>query len=316
MFEFFAVALLISFMITGATAMNTIAAFAMVLLPPIAYVVIKKRRIADRLTEKERQLEEALRRAEAANEAKTRFLANMSHELRTPLNAVIGFSETLQHEPWGPLGDPRYREYASHVHSAGRHLLEIVNDVLDMAKVEAGKTELHEEEIDITSLFEECRRILRPQSEDEGARLRVEVDDRHTVRVDVLRLKQALINILTNAVRHTPPGGHIVVRCARSHAGVLAIQIRDTGEGIAPQDLEKVLQPFEQTPRENSRTGGTGLGLPIAKALVELHGGTLNIDSVLGQGTTVSIELPASRVVSGSSARSFEDKSLPASKVA
>jgi signal transduction histidine kinase len=237
--------------------------------------------------------EKALReRAEAADRAKSVFLATMSHELRTPLNAVIGFSEVIERETFGPVA-PRYREYSGLILKSGRHLLKIINDMLDIAKLQSGKTELRLEAVDAASSMDEAATILSGQAKEMGVSLRCEPDpDLPRVQADPTRLDQILINLVSNAVKYTPSGGSVTMQAYRAPQG-LTIEIADTGIGIAAEDLPMVLEPFGRvaTAMTNPREG-TGLGLPLAKNLVELHGGVFEIESLPGRGTTVRVTLP------------------------
>jgi signal transduction histidine kinase len=237
--------------------------------------------------------------AEGANRAKSAFLAHVSHELRTPLNAIIGFSEILRAEPQGPLGSDRYRDYVGDIHSSGNHLLKLVNDLLDMAKAEAGRLEIREDVVDMQEVVQACAALLAPFCKSAGVELWLKVNaaDR-CLRGDEVRLRQILLNLLNNAVKFTPSGGRVSLVVGWNEDNALEIEVSDTGIGIAPDDLGKVLQPFGQAGDIMTRKHqGTGLGLPLTKALVELHGGVLQISSALGQGTTVHIDFPPQRTV-------------------
>ena len=235
--------------------------------------------------------------AEAANRAKSRFLANMSHELRTPLNAIIGFSEVIQMEMFGPIS-PRYQNYASDIRNSGTHLLDLINEILDLSKLEAGRLELHEEEVDLPTTIDSCISLIASQARDAKLQVSQSVDrDVVTIRADDRRLRQILINLLSNAVKFTPEGGKIRVSARRKTEG-LELSVSDTGIGIAPENIPAALMAFGQIDSALSRKHeGTGLGLPLAKHLVELHGGTLTISSKENVGTTVTILLPAERIV-------------------
>ena len=241
----------------------------------------------------------AKEQADLANRAKTEFLANMSHELRTPLNAVIGFSEIIMKEMFGPAGRPEYVEYAHDIHDSGRLLLELINDILDMSKIEAGKKELQDSVIDIGRVMLSSVRLVHPRAE--LGRVAIEVDlppDLPTVRAEELSMKQIITNLLTNAVKFTPEGGKVVLSAGVEADGWMAMTVTDTGIGIAPQDMDKALAPFGQIESSlSNKTQGTGLGLPLAQALVQLHGGSLDLESVPGSGTTATIRLPADRVI-------------------
>jgi two-component system cell cycle sensor histidine kinase PleC len=249
------------------------------------------------LRETVRELEEARIAAEELSRVKSQFLANMSHELRTPLNAIIGFSEVIRDARMGPV-DARYRDYARDIHNSGDHLLRLINDVLDLAKVEAGRLELHEEPLDLCKLFLDCNRLIADRlvagrlefaSTLPGAPPQVVGDE--------LRLKQILLNLLSNAIKFTPPGGRIRLSAAVIAEG-LAIAVADTGIGMEPNEIAIALEPFRQVDGAFARRfEGTGLGLPLAERLAELHGGRLAITSTKGSGTVATLYLPARRVL-------------------
>src|SRR5258706_605964 len=236
--------------------------------------------------------------AEAANRAKSEFLANMSHELRTPLNAIIGFSEIIKNEMLGPVQNNRYLGYAGNIHDSGTHLLGLINEVLDMAKLEAGQVELRDDNVDVGILTEACLRLVEPQARHAKVELSVSLEaGLPRIRVDDRRIRQAVVNLLSNAVKFPPEGGRAVVAGVR-RAGGVAISVSDSGIGMSAEQIPIAVEAFGQIDSALSRKyEGTGLGLPIAKHLVELHGGTLTIESTVGVGTTVTIELPPERVV-------------------
>jgi cell cycle sensor histidine kinase DivJ len=245
----------------------------------------------------ERELIEARDLSEEANRAKSRFLANMSHELRTPLNAIIGFSEVMTHEMFGPLGVPRYLEYSRLIHESGNHLLELINGVLDMSKIEAGKFDLSEEVFDLNAVAEAAVRFLKLPAERAGVALKTAIP-RETAFIfaDKRAVKQILVNLLSNGVKFTPRGGDVSVRASLDSRGV-EIVVQDSGVGIPEKDLIRLGQPFEQVEGEHTRKKeGTGLGLSLVKALAAMHGGEASIESTLGVGTTVRVRLPFAAV--------------------
>ena len=235
-------------------------------------------------------------RAESANRAKSEFLANMSHELRTPLNAINGFSEMMVAEMFGPLGDKRYASYVQDILNSGQHLLALINDVLDMSKIEAGKMNLRFEPVRLDELAEDAVRLIKNRAETAGLGVVIEVPLLPDVEGDYRALKQVLLNLLSNAVKFTPRGGRIILKAESRHDSMgdrVKISVRDTGIGIAPHDLARLARPFEQIESQQSKTQqGTGLGLALSKSLIEMHGGMLEIESQPGVGTTVSFLLP------------------------
>ena len=251
------------------------------------------------LQAREQELSDALATAREASRAKSNFLALMSHELRTPLNAIIGFSEVLGGEMFGALGNGRYRDYAHDIHGAGRHLLALINDILDLSKAEAGKFELNCEEIAPKDLIGECMKLMRGRAMEARLSLTSGADgDIPSLNADRLRVKQILLNLLSNAVKFTPQGGAVRISAERSHEGGLMLSVSDTGIGIAPEFIQAALEPFRQIASPFARnTEGTGLGLALAKALVEIHGGTLELESALNLGTTARLVFPAERVI-------------------
>ncbi|WP_448189422.1 ATP-binding protein [Azospirillum sp. sgz301742] len=249
--------------------------------------------------QKEAELLAAKSQAEMANRAKSEFLANMSHELRTPLNAIIGFSEVLDSEFFGQLND-RQKACAKDIHDSGKHLLDIVNAVLDMSKIEAGRYELSEEPLDPYEAVAQCLMMVRERAQDAGVDLGNALPDAlrlPIVNVDRRAFKQVVLNLLSNAVKFTPEGGSITVSGRVAEDGSLAISVTDTGIGIAPEFLAHLFEPFRQADTSSSRRyEGTGLGLSISKNFMELHGGTLTCMSEVGGGTTMTLRLPADRV--------------------
>jgi signal transduction histidine kinase len=241
--------------------------------------------------------------AEAANRAKTEFLANMSHELRTPLNAIIGFSQ-LMTNPIQATNAERVTAYAKDIHTAGEHLLHEVNRILDLAKIEAGRAELHEEWFSPAAAAEVPVSFVRPQADGVGQTLDVSMPETlPELYADQQYFKQILINLLSNAVKFTPRGGVVTLAAAVASDGWLNVSVSDTGIGIAEEDVWKALVPFAQVSSDLSRKyEGTGLGLPLSKGFVEMHGGTLKIDSEPGRGTTVTVRFPPDRTRSVSPA--------------
>ena len=246
----------------------------------------------------EKGLHAARQQAETANRAKSEFLANMSHELRTPLNAILGFSEVLMNEIMGPIGNPAYKEYAGDINESGRHLLEVIGDILDISKIEASRVELVEEEIVPDRLAEKALRLIRERAEEAEITLRLLAQPDLPLLIGDERLvKQAVLNLLANSVKFTPAGGEVELCLKEDADGSLIISVRDNGIGIAEADLAHALAPFGQVESTLSRNyQGTGLGLPLAKSFVELHGGEMEIHSVPDEGTDVILRFPASRV--------------------
>jgi signal transduction histidine kinase len=245
----------------------------------------------------EETMAQAWAQADLANRAKGDFLANMSHELRTPLNAIIGFSEILSGQHLGPLKNARYLEYSSDIHSSGLHLLSIINDVLDMSKIEAGKLDILEEEIDIRRLLAGSVRMVRERARKQQIDLIIVADDPdHGILADERAMKQCLLNLLSNAVKFSNPGGQVTIEARIDTENRTVLTVTDQGIGMTAEDQERALQPFGQAHNATTRTfGGTGLGLPITQGLVEAHGGTLVIISRPGDGTSVTVTLPSER---------------------
>jgi two-component system cell cycle sensor histidine kinase PleC len=238
-----------------------------------------------------RSFEEQKRRAEDASRAKSAFLANMSHELRTPLNAVIGFSEIMSTQLFGPLGDERYVSYAKDIHASGQLLLDLINDVLDMAKIEAGKLNLSPRPLDPLDAVEQAVRLVRRRAEEKGLQLLVDAPDLPEIEADHRAVKQMLLNLLSNAVKFTEKGG-ILVEARATRTGI-SLRVIDTGRGIPKEHLHRLARPFEQVESDQAREQpGTGLGLALTKSLAEMHGGRLELESQEGRGTVVTIYLP------------------------
>jgi two-component system, cell cycle sensor histidine kinase PleC len=231
-------------------------------------------------------------RAEEANQAKSKFLANMSHELRTPLNAIIGFSEIMESGMFGPLGAEKYQEYCSDIRDSGQYLLDVINDVLDMSKIEAGRIRLDFEDLELDTLLNESMRVISAKAQEKQLELTAKIAPELTLRADRRALKQIAINLLSNAVKFTPGGGRVTVH-GRATDHCIVLGIADTGIGIAKDALAKLGRPFEQVESQLTKSHqGSGLGLAIAKSLVELHGGRMRIRSTLGKGTMVVVNLP------------------------
>ncbi|HEX5279838.1 MAG TPA: HAMP domain-containing sensor histidine kinase [Micropepsaceae bacterium] len=255
---------------------------------------------AQKLVEEKNWLvSESLAEAMRANKSRGEFLATMSHELRTPLNAIIGFSDIISRELFGPIRNSKYTEYARDIHESGAHLLSIINDLLDLAKAESGKLELSETEFDAAETLRASMRMCQMRATESGVRL-VFGGVSHEVRIiaDERMLLQVFSNLITNAIKFTPEGGTVRMQVSGEPENGVAFRIGDTGIGIAPENLERVLRPFEQVETSYSRRhGGVGLGLPYAKRLTELHGGALEIESQIGKGTTITVRLPSWRLV-------------------
>jgi two-component system, cell cycle sensor histidine kinase PleC len=231
-------------------------------------------------------------RAEAANRSKSEFLANMSHELRTPLNAIIGFSEIMQAQMFGPIGSDKYSEYSRDIHRSGQFLLDVINDILDMSKIEAGRMQLEPETMQMDGVLDEVMRLIGPRAYEGRVSVERDVPNGLSLFADKRAFKQVLINLLSNAVKFTPEGGKVTIS-ARPAEGYMAISIVDTGIGIPPRDIEKLGRPFEQVENQFTKSkGGSGLGLAISKSFAEIHGGTLTIKSTVGAGTEVTVSFP------------------------
>jgi signal transduction histidine kinase len=235
--------------------------------------------------------------AEVASRSKGEFLANMSHELRTPLNAIIGFSEIMDRATFGPIGNDRYKGYVRDIIRSSRHLLGIINDILETAKLDAGKLDLDEEEFDLTEEARDTVQLLAEQAAQAQVRLSVRADARLPhLQGDRRRIRQIILNLVSNALKFTPAEGRVAIELAHRPSGEIVLSVVDTGIGIAAEDVPIVLAPFGQVEGSLNRCHeGTGLGLPLSKALAELHGGTLSIDSAPGQGTRVTVVFPPTR---------------------
>jgi len=241
--------------------------------------------------------DEARMRAEEANLAKSRFLATMSHELRTPLNAILGFSEIMRGEILGPHSNPTYKEYANDIHESGQHLLTLINEILDISRIEAGRYELNEAPIKLTDIVEDCHRLMRVRAENKGLKI-VESfeDDMPKLWADERAVRQICLNLLSNAIKFTPSGGTVTLKIARTKTGGQMLGVKDTGPGIPEDEIPRVLRSFGQgSLAHETAEGGTGLGLPITKGLTELHDGNFELKSKLRYGTDVTISFPRSR---------------------
>jgi signal transduction histidine kinase len=243
--------------------------------------------------------ERLLSRSEAANRAKNDFLAIMSHELRTPLNAIIGFSEIIANQMFGPVGQEKYADYAGDIRSSGTHLLSIINDILDISKAEAGKLSLDEEPIDPVEALNRSVHMFRQRASEIGVELTFRVrDDIPWIIADPRLFNQVAINLTSNALKFTPEGGRVWIEIGFDDKGNLALTIKDTGIGIKPDDVQRIFEPFVQVENAMSRTHqGTGLGLPLVRKIMGLHGGSIELDSMVGEGTTATATFPKNRFV-------------------
>ena len=252
------------------------------------------------LAEAKSNSDEARRRAEAANKAKSRFLATMSHELRTPLNAILGFSEVMNNQIMGPLENPTYREYTQNIHSSGSHLLNLINEILDLSRIEAGRYELQENAVNTCNILDDCQSLLKLRAETKGLNL---IEDYGAglphVWADERAVRQICLNLLSNAIKFTPRGGSVTLTAHMADDGSQLIRFTDTGPGIPEDELPKVMESFGQgSLAHQTAEGGTGLGLPIVKSLIELHGGRFELESKPREGTVATIYLPKQRVMS------------------
>jgi signal transduction histidine kinase len=268
-----------------------------------SFVEIVRARFESRSLEN-RLLKESLAESDRSNRAKSRFLANMSHELRTPLNAVIGFSEVIRDQTLGADAVVQYRDYAGHIHEAGEHLLRIINDVLDISKIEAGKLELHEGEVDVAEAVDAAVRFVRQAAAEGGLTIVTAVpDDLPMLLADELRVKQILLNLMSNAVKFTHPRGTVTIGAGPRAEG-MALWVRDTGIGMSSEEVVTAAEPFRQAEHALSRAHqGAGLGLSLVEGFARLHGGSMEIVSAPAQGTTVTVIFPAKRIVPSKTAR-------------
>mgnify|MGYP003627209617 FL=1 len=251
------------------------------------------------------QVIDARDKAELANASKSEFLANMSHELRTPLNAIIGFSEIINDELFGPLENEQYKEYVGDIHSSSRHLLSLINDILDLSKIEANRFELDDDELDLASLFDSCASMIRHRAAENMVSFEVSVaPGMPLVIADKRAMRQMVLNLVSNAVKFTPEKGTVRLSAFVEPDGWVVLQVSDTGIGIAKDDMSKALEPFRQISTDETvySAEGTGLGLPLTVALARLHDATFVINSVPGEGTTITLRLPHDRVVQAAAA--------------
>jgi signal transduction histidine kinase len=252
----------------------------------------------------EAELRAAKDQAEQASRAKSAFLNTISHELRTPLNAVLGFAEVLRDQLFGPLGNARYNDYVRDIHKSGSHLLDIINDILDLTRIESGHLALAEQVIDVSDVINESERMMADVARERRIAIEIALPaPSFEIDADPRRLKQILTNLLSNAIKFSPEGSRVAVSAARSVDGTCELVVADRGIGMSAPDLNRALRPFEQVDNALARRfEGTGLGLTLTKSLTELHGGTLSIESAPGKGTTVTVRLPAARVIQNAAA--------------
>jgi len=252
-----------------------------------------------RLEEARAFSEDARKRAEEANLAKSRFLATMSHELRTPLNAILGFSEVMKSEAFGPLENPTYKEYALDIHDSGNHLLNLINEILDLSRIEAERYELHESTVKLAHIADDCKHLISMRARTKDIELElIEEDFLSSIWVDERAIRQVVLNLLSNAIKFTPPKGKVTMTVGQTSEGGQFVAVRDTGPGIPEDEIDKVLKPFGQgSLAYETAEGGTGLGLPICQKLVAIHGGSFSLKSELRQGTVVRFEIPSKRVM-------------------
>ena len=247
----------------------------------------------------EEELIAARRDAERASSAKSDFLAKISHEIRTPLNAIIGFSEVMTEERFGPIGNDRYRQYLKDIHASGAHLISLINDLLDLSKIEAGKLDLTFASVALNDLTQQCVAIMQPQANRERVIIRTSLSPRlPQVMADARSVRQIVLNLLSNSIKFTVAGGQVIVSTAITDTGEVALRVRDTGIGMSEKDLATALEPFRQVATATrARPGGTGLGLPLTKALAEANHATFHIKSTPNEGTLVEITFPGARLL-------------------
>jgi two-component system cell cycle sensor histidine kinase PleC len=282
----------------GGTLYYIMAALCVVVMAMVAGIVLNINKMGEQNITLSRAQSGLVERLTRANAAKSEFLANMSHELRTPLNAIIGFSDVMRQELIGPVGTPAYKGYLDDIHFSGNHLLSLINDILDLSKIEAGKFELQDSDFDFCDLIEETGRLIRVRAIEDDIRIVNDVPPGVVVRADHRALRQVAVNLATNAVKFTPPGGVVRAWFKIDAQGNPCFMLSDTGRGIHPDDLERIFESFGQGRHDHAvKERGTGLGLPIVRGLIRAHGGDVALVSEMGKGTTVSVMLPASRLV-------------------
>jgi signal transduction histidine kinase len=241
----------------------------------------------------------ARRQAERASSAKSEFLAKISHEIRTPLNAIIGFAEVMMEERLGPIGNDRYREYLKDIHNSGEHLVSLINDLLDLSKIEAGKLDLNFSSVDLNEIASQSMALMQPQANRERIIIRTALStDLPPVVADARSIRQIVLNLLSNSIRFTPPGGQVIVSTTLTDDGEVHLRVRDTGIGMTESEIVTALEPFRQIATSGrGKESGTGLGLPLTKALVEANRASFSIKSTVNAGTLVEIAFPSTRVL-------------------
>ncbi len=266
----------------------------------IGFLSVQNRIVKDAVKEETAYLTILKEEAEKTSRAKSEFLANMSHELRTPLNPIIGFSQVLREETFGSLGSDQNKEYAKIIHSSGVHLNRIIGDILDLSKIEAGEETLFEEKVDIGEIVDECRSMMSHHAEKKHLSFSTSVqNDIAPLWADRLKVKQVVLNLLSNAIKFTPDNGSVQVKALMTKQQSIQILVQDTGVGIPPEDIERVLEPFGQSGETYTRSyDGTGLGLALVRSLVDLHGGTVTLESEMGMGTTATVTFSSERTMS------------------